>query len=125
MSLSIKVVPYHPDWPQMFEGELAAIRQALGDNCLAVHHIGSTSVPQLAAKPIIDIIPVVKDILLVDVRVNEMEDLGYQAQGGHGVPFRRYFQKEVEVRTHNVHVFEEGNPEIQRHLNFRNWSACP
>ena len=55
------VTPYNPDWPAMFEAEAAKIREALGDNCLAIHHIGSTSVPGLAAKPKIDIIAVVDD----------------------------------------------------------------
>lgn len=119
--MMIKIVPYHPDWVQMFNKASTQIHQALGANCLAVHHIGSTSVPGLAAKPIIDIMPVVKDIIEVDQRIEEMESLGYQAMGEYGIPFRRYFKKGQQVRTHHVHVFEEGNPEIQRHLNFRNW----
>lgn len=121
MFMTIKIMTYHSDWPQMFNEESDMIRAALGPNCLAVYHIGSTSVPGLAAKPIIDIMPVVKDILMVDQRIKEMETLGYQAKGEYGIPFRRYFQKGLSPRTHNVHVFEEGNPEIHRHLNFRDW----
>ena len=75
--------------------------------------------PGLAAKPIIDILPVVKDILLVNNQA--MEDLDYEAKGEFGIPFRRYFQKGKEIRTHNVHVFEQGSTEIDRHLKFRDW----
>jgi len=117
----LKLIPYDPNWPNAFEKEAALIRQALGDNCLAIHHIGSTSVPGLEAKPIIDMIPVVKDITEVDSYNPAMEVLGYKAMGGYGIPLRRYFQKGLEDRTHNIHVFEQNNPEIDRHLKFRDW----
>ena len=58
----VKVIPYDPLWPEMFRLEGARIEPALGSNCVAIHHIGSTSIPGLCAKPIIDILPVVKDI---------------------------------------------------------------
>lgn len=111
----VRVVPYDPNWQEMFEKESLLIRQALGGNCLAVHHIGSTAVPGLAAKPIIDILPVVKNILEVDA--DAMSRIGYEAKGEYGMPFRRFFQK----GSHHVHVFEEGSPEISRHLKFRDW----
>jgi GrpB-like predicted nucleotidyltransferase (UPF0157 family)/predicted GNAT family N-acyltransferase len=115
----IEVVPYNQDWPLAFKTEAAKIKQALSDNCIEVHHIGSTSVPGLAAKPIIDIIPVVRDIHTVDKLA--MESLGYEAKGEFGIPFRSYFTKGKDIRTHNVHIFEQGNLEIERHLKFRDW----
>jgi GrpB-like predicted nucleotidyltransferase (UPF0157 family)/GNAT superfamily N-acetyltransferase len=121
MKKNIEVVPYNPKWPQMFENEALLIKQALGDNCIAIHHIGSTSVPGLNAKPIIDVLPVVKDILEVDNATKAMERLGYEAKGEYGIAFRRYFQKGVNVRTHNVHVYEKGDTEINRYLKFRDW----
>ena len=117
----VKVVPYNTEWQHMFEAEAKLIKHALGNNCIDIHHIGSTAVPGLNAKPIIDILPVVKDILQVDHAVPAMEKLGYSAQGEYGIPFRRYFQKAKNNRTHNVHIFEKGNPEIERHLKFRDW----
>jgi GrpB-like predicted nucleotidyltransferase (UPF0157 family) len=117
----IDVVPYNPTWPLLFAEEAAHIRQALGENCLIIHHIGSTAVSGLAAKPVIDMIPVVKDIRMVDHANPAMEALGYEAKGEFGMLFRRYFQKGGNQRTHNIHVYEEGNPEIERHLNFRDW----
>lgn len=121
MTRIVEVVPYQDKWPSMFEAEAKLIKQALGDNCVAIHHIGSTSVPGLAAKPIIDILPVVKNIMLVDQANPAMQALGYDVKGEFGIFFRRFFQKGNEKRTHNVHVFEEGNTEIDRHIKFRDW----
>lgn len=121
MRHKVEVVPYDAKWPQIFEKEALAIRRALGPNCVEVHHIGSTAVPGLSAKPIIDILPVVKNILEVDQCVSAMERLGYEAKGEFGIAFRRYFQKGSPFRTHHVHVFEEGDPEISRYLKFRDW----
>lgn len=121
MSSSIEVVPYNSNWPTMFEQESALIQQALGANCILIHHIGSTSVPGLPAKPIIDMLPVVKNILEVDKATKAMESLGYVVKGEYGIAFRRYFQKGRNSRTHNVHVYEEGDPEINRYLKFRDW----
>ncbi|MFZ4115509.1 MAG: GNAT family N-acetyltransferase [Chthoniobacterales bacterium] len=139
----IEVVPYNPEWPQLFESEALLIQQVLGDNCLELHHIGSTSVPGLAAKPIIDIIPVVQDIRHVDQVVSNMEQLGYSARGENGMLFRRFFIKNLSSQSFplsaaatlktgskksdqfesnvNVHVFEKGTPDIDRHLKFRDW----
>ena len=117
----IKVVPYDLNWPHLFEEEAERIKDALGPNCVAIHHIGSTSVSGLASKPIIDILPVVKDITMVEARFPMMLELGYEAKGEFGIPFRRYFQKGHNPRTHQVHIFEEGSSEIDRHIKFRDW----
>ncbi len=121
MKKNIEVVPYNPEWPKIFASEAELIKQALGDNCITVHHIGSTSVPRLSAKPIIDILPVVKDIQKVDEATKAMESLGYEAKGEYGIAFRRYFQKGKHNRTHNVHIYQKGDPEISRYLKFRDW----
>ncbi|KTD24971.1 glutamate rich protein GrpB [Legionella lansingensis] len=117
----IEVVPYSASWPMQFAEEAQAVKKALGDNCIEIHHIGSTSVPGLAAKPVIDMVPVVLEIMKVDAASSSMLALGYEAKGEYGMPFRRYFQKGGNQRTHHVHVFEVGNPEIERHLKFRDW----
>lgn len=121
MQEKVEVVPYDPSWPELFAAEAKRIREALGPNCTLIHHIGSTSVPGLSAKPIIDILPVVRDILEVDRVTEAMERLGYEAKGENGIAFRRFFEKGKKVRTHNVHVYEEGDPEIDRYLRFRDW----
>ncbi|MBA2728605.1 MAG: GNAT family N-acetyltransferase [Parachlamydiaceae bacterium] len=118
---NIQVDLYKPEWPEMFASEAEFIKQALGNNCITIHHIGSTSVPGLSAKPIIDMLPVVKDIQEVDRAIKAMESLGYEAKGEYGIAFRRYFQKGQNIRTHHVHVYQEGDPEISRYLKFRDW----
>lgn len=117
----IEVVEYNPNWPEIFEAEAKQIKEALGHNCIEIHHIGSTSIPGLSAKPIIDILPVVRDIQEVDKATKAMESLGYEGKGEYGVAFRRYFQKGKNNRTHHVHVYQEADPEISRYLKFRDW----
>ena len=66
-------------------------------------------------------LPVVRNIQEVDKATKAMESLGYEAKGEYGIAFRRYFQKGKDIRTHNVHVYQEGDPEISRYLKFRDW----
>ena len=117
----IEVVEYDLSWPELFEVEAKQIKEALGSNCIEIHHIGSTSIPGLSAKPIIDMLPVVRNIKEVDKAIQAMESLGYEAKGEYGIAFRRYFQKGKNIRTHHVHVYQEADPEIIRYLKFRNW----
>ncbi len=112
----IEIAPYDPEWPQMFQCEAGPIKTALGDNCLAIHHFGSTSVPGLSAKPKIDILSVVQELGSIDFTA--LEKLGFQSRG-EVIPTGRYFSKEAP-RVH-LHVFEDGNPLIERNLRFRNW----
>ncbi len=121
MSSLIKVVHYDPNWPRIFEKEAQQIKQALGSNCLEVHHIGSTSILGLSAKPVVDILPVVKDIRAVDYFAKKMEEIGYRARGEFGIPFRRFFQKGFPEPTCNIHVYELDDSEIDMYLKFRNW----
>lgn len=117
----VKIVPYDPSWPEKFVIESIDVRKALGENCIEIYHIGSSSVPGLAGKPVIDIMPVVLDINKVDECNAAMERLGYTPRGEDGIPLRRYFRKGPNIRTHHVHVFENGNAEIIRHIKFRDW----
>ena len=114
----ISVVPYNPDWPKMFEAEATKIKEALGENCVAIHHIGSTSVPGLSAKPIIDIISAVRNVETV---ITSLEAAGYKHKGEYNIPMRLYFNdKDGQVRV-NLHVYEDGNPEIELHILFKSY----
>lgn len=95
----------------------------MGGNLLAVHHIGSTSIPGMPAKPIIDLLAVVADIGEVDRHLTQVEALGYEAKGEFGIPGRRFFRRDdaAGVRTHHIHAFESGSPHIERHLAFRDY----
>lgn len=118
MSRLIEVVPYDPDWPEIFEATSKLITQALGQNCIAIHHVGSTAVPGLMAKAKIDIIAVVKDTALV---AQALKPLGYQYKGEYNIPFRLFFAKRRTSPEINLHVFENGNPEIELNILFRDF----
>jgi len=119
---TIELVPYTVEWERIFKEEAEAISQALGKILLAIHHIGSTSIPGIVAKPIVDILPVVKNIHDVDRLTPALEALGYEARGEFGMPGGRFFVKQKNgKRTFNVHIFEEEHPDVERHLRFRDY----
>ncbi|MDW0115301.1 GrpB family protein [Sporosarcina saromensis] len=117
----VEVTPYSVKWKSDFETESKRLQAIFGAEVIDIHHIGSTSVCGLAAKPIIDIMPVVKDISLIDKYTDEMDRIGYEAKGENGIPGRRYFQKGGNERTHHVHIYEQGSRDIERHLAFRDY----
>ncbi|MEL6385517.1 MAG: GrpB family protein [Cyanobacteria bacterium J06626_18] len=110
---------YASDWPQKFRQEVDRLQALIGAELIVIHHIGSTSVPGLAAKPIIDLLPVVHDIQHIDGYTVKFQEIGYKSWGEYGLPGRRFFTKDQDgYRTHNVHIYQTGNPEIDRHLAF-------
>lgn len=122
MAQRIRIVPHDPVWTIQYEQERVLLAEALGPGLLEIHHIGSTAVPGLAAKPILDILPVVRSLVEVDTRRTALEALGYEYMGEFGIPGRRYLRKGGDNRTHQVHIFENGNTaDILRHLAFRDY----
>jgi len=121
--MKVEVVPHDPKWRDAFETESHRVNRALGNNVLAIHHIGSTAIPGIYAKPVIDMLVEVTDINDVDVRVAEMKSLGYDVMGEFGIAGRRYFRKDTEKgrRTHQIHTFQTGSDQIARHLTFRDY----
>jgi GrpB-like predicted nucleotidyltransferase (UPF0157 family) len=97
--------------------------QVLGPNLVAVHHIGSTSVPGLIAKPIIDLMPVVTSLTSLDEQRQYVQALGYQWHGEFGISGRRYctLSDEAGVRVVQLHLFKSDSPHIERHIAFRNY----
>jgi GrpB-like predicted nucleotidyltransferase (UPF0157 family) len=89
----VAVVPYNPAWPGDFAQELSAVIAALGELYLALHHIGSTSIPGIWAKPVIDLLAVVSSVVDLDARRARFESLGYEIMGEFGIPGRRYSAK--------------------------------
>lgn len=120
--MKVVIKEHKEKWLQMFEEESRGIWDIFGDELIDIHHIGSTSVSDLKAKPIIDIMPVVKHIEKVDSFNEQMIGIGYEPLGEFGIKGRRYFRKGGEYRTHQVHVFEEDNKkDIDRHLAVRDY----
>lgn len=117
----VEVVTYDPNWPNEFELEASNLKQVLPDVLVEIYHIGSTAVPALMAKPIIDIMLAVSDLEQLDLHNTQMTNLGYEAMGELGIPGRRYFRKGGNMRTHQVHAFLTGDPNLVRHLAFRDY----
>jgi len=119
----VAVILHDPKWREVFEVESKRVTDALGENVVAIHHIGSTAIPDVYAKPIIDLLVEVKDIVKVDGQSSSTESLGYEVMGEFGIPGRRYFRKDNQegARTHHIHTFKVGSEQIERHLVFRDY----
>lgn len=119
---TIEVVPYDDRWPARFQEIAGEVTGILADEIVAVHHVGSTAVPGLAAKPIIDILVEVRDIARIDDYNAKMEGHRYLPKGEFGIAGRRFFIKgNEESRLAHVHIFAQGDPGIGRHLAFRDY----
>jgi len=117
---TVRLTDYQPDWEAAFSEEQARLREVLGDTVLGVEHIGSTAVPGLSAKPILDIGVAVRDFGETFATVRPLERLGYIFRGEKGIPLRHYFVKgPPERRTHHLHMLEESSLEWRNLLRFR------
>ena len=124
MSQHITVTEYDPLWVKKYEEESLLIKGILADNCIAIYHIGSTSVKGLAAKPIIDIMAVVKSLEKADDAAKEFSKIGYEYLGEFGIAGRRYLRKGGDERTHQIHIFQADDwNNIGRHLAFRDYMS--
>jgi GrpB-like predicted nucleotidyltransferase (UPF0157 family) len=120
LSSRILIVDYDPHWPALFEREADRIRAALGRKALRIEHTGSTSVPGLAAKPIMDILLAVTDSRNEAEYVPELEAAGYVLRVREIDWHEHRMFKGPDTET-NLHVFSSGCPEIDRMLMFRDW----
>lgn len=110
--------PYRDEWPALFESEKKIIASAIGDLVRDIQHVGSTSVPGMCAKPILDIAIAVEEFETARVCVEPLVELGYTFKGENGIPRRHYFQK-GEPCTHHVHMVEEISEEWTKLILFR------
>ena len=125
---TLVVVDYKPEWSFSFEKEAAQLTVVFDPQLVAIHHIGSTAIPTIKAKPIIDILVVIKQIKTIETFNVPMRQLGYQPRGEclnnpiPGTAGRFYFSKDTDgVRTHQVHVCQVGHGDIDRMLAFRDY----
>jgi GrpB-like predicted nucleotidyltransferase (UPF0157 family) len=119
----ITIVAYRSAWPALFEQEASALRDALGKKAQRVEHIGSTSVPGLAAKPIIDIMVAIASYPGSMGLIPVVEALGYQFKPHDTIAGRLFFSKErePEIRTHHLNLTERGSGFWKRQLAFRDY----
>ena len=117
----IEVVPYNPDWPALFQSEASRI-QASGLPIVAIHHIGSTAIPGMPAKPVIDILLELSSLDDIELIARKMRDLNYDDLRRSIIPHQSYFTlREDEIIRYHVHIYSVGDPQIHRHINFRDY----
>ena len=119
-SSRILIVDYDPQWPEIFRREANRVQEALGRRALRIEHTGSTSVPGLVAKPVIDMLLTVSDSANEDTYVPSLEGIGYvlRVREANWHEHRMLQRPDTEI---NLHVFSSGCPEIDRMLMFRDW----
>ena len=121
----VVVVDYDPEWVRMYEEERTRIVALIGNYLEEIQHVGSTSIPGLAAKPVIDILAIVPDISIAEHCVKPLEHLDYAYFGENGIPGRRYFRKPSDIRfhqhTHHIHMMEQRHEQVHKMLTFRDY----
>lgn len=111
---------YDPCWPDEFLAESKRIREVLGKMVIDVHHVGSTAVSNLIAKPIVDLLVEVADLGPIDAMTDSFIGAGYEVRGESGILGRRFLTRnEKGQRTHDIHIFQTGHNEIAQMLMFR------
>lgn len=118
----VELVPHNPEWSRLADQEAQFILTGISFPVIGIYHIGSTSVPEIKAKPILDFVLEVEHLPDVIDNLADFEKLGYCHKGEFGIPGRQFFTKDTEgERTHHLHAFERGHQDIERHLIFRDY----
>lgn len=121
MAAPVIINEYDPAWPAVFARLAAIVATPLGGLALAIEHIGSTAVPGLAAKPIIDIDIAVADDAAVREAIARLATIGYVHEGDLGIPGREAFAAPTWLPTHHLYVCRADNREYRRHIAFRDY----
>ena len=119
----VVVVPYDERWARDFSDIAREIRENLGELALDIEHVGSTSVPGLSAKPIIDIDVVIRDYGSLDAVISALGRIGYRHEGDLGIAGREAFGYEGKehLQKHHLYVCPQDSAELKRHIAFRDY----
>jgi GrpB-like predicted nucleotidyltransferase (UPF0157 family) len=121
---TVTLAPHSLRWKRQYSDEAYFIFDHLRDESLRLYHCGSTSVAGLEAKPIIDIVGSVASLEFLDKNRHRLESIGYEYKGEYGIPGRRYcvlYNPEKTIAFVHLHIFEHGNPDVERHLSLRDY----
>ena len=119
--MRVKVVDHDSLWAMAFERERDALCERLAPLTVTIHHIGSTAVSSLAAKPVLDLMLEVERLEALDSVAEKFASLGYEVMGEFGISRRRYYRKGSDTRTHQIHAFQRDDAHVRRHLAFRDY----
>ncbi|SDC17115.1 GrpB domain, predicted nucleotidyltransferase, UPF0157 family [Paenibacillus sp. UNCCL117] len=119
--MKVRLSEFNEDWIRLFHEEANFLKTIFNDEIMRFEHFGSTSVPGMKAKPVIDMMCMVTNISKIDLFNDKLRSLGYDVAGEWGIPGRRLFRKGGENRTHHIHFYEMTHPQIERHLVFRDY----
>ena len=120
-SKSVVIEPYDPEWPRLFEEEKRRIVAAIGHIVAAVHHVGSTSIPGMPAKPVIDIAVLLHDFDDGERCIEPLEKIGYVHRGlQEDIPGDRFFRR-GDPRMYHLHMYTVDSPIRLEHFNFRDY----
>ena len=117
---TVRIVPYDPEWPRLFEAEERRLRAGLGSLAITIEHTGSTSVSGLAAKPVLDILAGVAGDVPLAPYIASFVAAGYIHRGEQDVPGREFFRR-GDPRAYHIHLTRIGSPFWHEHLAFRDY----
>jgi len=121
MTNPVIVLDYDPSWPGVFQSLRKRIADALGDMAAAIEHVGSTAVPNLAAKPVIDIDVLLASETMLPAAIERLAGLGYLHRGNLGIPEREAFVAPSNDPPHHLYVCPPHSTEFRRHVAFRDY----
>ncbi|GGI43497.1 GrpB family protein [Mammaliicoccus stepanovicii] len=119
--MEINLTNYQTSWVDKYKEECEILNEILGNEVIKFEHFGSTAVEGMKAKPVVDMMVIVKDIEKIDLYNKKFESLGYDVAGEWGIEGRRLLRKGGNRRTHHIHIYEYTNKEIKRHLLVRDY----
>jgi len=116
----VRLAQYSPEWAKIFEREEKLLQSSIGKYIIEIQHIGSTSIPGIVAKPIIDIGVAIGRFEGGVVCIKPLEGLGYIYNGENGIPRRHYFDK-GDPTAYHLHMLEQDSDEWKKHITFRDF----
>jgi GrpB-like predicted nucleotidyltransferase (UPF0157 family) len=116
------IKPYSKNWPRRFRAQEKLLKKILGKNIVEIHHVGSTAIPGMDAKPVVDVLIVAKNLKAIDKTEGKFKALGYGLLANYVTPNSRLLYKfRGKEKLYNIHLLPQSNPESKRLLHVKNY----